>query len=444
MSKHTIDSSRRRFLLSAGAYVSAALFDPALAHRPARADGGDDRRRWAFAHYMTGMCTRRRNQSVDDWVADIRDALAYGIDGWQFNFGRFEGPFRENVARFVRALQSMGSEVAQFRFFPSFDCNKGRRPEIAQVLDWFSLYYHHPNHFRLNGLPLFTVWQARHVGNDFFVELKRRLQQAGFPVSFIPWIATEAEPARMEKLFTQWDSMDGFYPWVPGKPAEEAVRYNLVAADLCRRYGKTLMAGQGFAMLQVNKAPIYVNKHGAECITTQMLPLVDGRLPDCRILNVATWNDFGEDHHITPYPPYDPGEGKYPVWGHVGYSTVLKYYLDWWKSGRQPELSNDTLVWMHMSQLAREGDPPFPYVLYQPDKAQDVVYVTAMLKAPASLVVTSGDNRPVTHLAPAGISHWRIPAAPGEQTFRLQRNGRVILNVSSSKRIASPPSARWT
>jgi hypothetical protein len=403
-----------------------------------------DDRKMAFAHYMTGQGTRRRRHTVLDWKEDIRDAIAYGIDGWQFNFGHFQGRFKDHVEGFVRALDEMGTEAAAFRFFPSFDCNKGRRPEYDEVSAWFSAFHRHPNHFRLDGLPLLSVWQARHVGNAYFVEMKRRLQEGGMAVKFIPWLAVRPNELLMNMMFAEWQSIDGFFPWVPGKPAEEAVRYNEIAAALCRKHGKTLLAGQGFGMLQTNKAPIYVNKHAAESITTQMMPLLDGRLADCRLLNVATWNDFGEDHHITPQPPYGPQGGKHPVWGHIGYATVLKYYLDWWKAGKQPVLEKDSLVFLHMAQMAREGQPPFPYADYGPDKAEDVVHVTAILRAPGTVTVVSGRREPVRFEAPAGVTHWRAPAAPGAQAFSLSRGGKEILSRTSGKRISSPPDGPWT
>lgn len=439
--------NRRAFLtvssLSALGFALSPLQLIAAAARPL-AGPSTEGRKLAFAHYMTGQCTRRRNQTVQDWKEDIRDAIAYEIDGWQFNFGQFEGRFKANVERFVQALGEMEAEAADFLFFPSFDCNKGRKPNYEEILAWFSAYYHHPNHFRLDGLPLLTVWQARHVGNEYFTDVKKRLQSAGMPISFIPWLATQANRIQMNRLFSDWTSMDGFFPWIPEKPAEEAVRYNEIAAALCRQYGKTLLAGQGYNMLQINKAPVYVNKHAAEAITTQMMPLLDGRLADCRLLNVATWNDFGEDHHITPQPPYGPQGGKHPVWGHIGYATVLRYYLDWWKSGIKPMLKKDTLAFFHLLQLASEGTPPFPYVEYQPDKAEDVVHLTAMLSAPGTVMIRSGSRAPVYFEAPAGVSHWRASAASGEQVFSLSRGGNEILRKVSSKLIASPPDGPWS
>jgi glucan endo-1,3-alpha-glucosidase len=436
--------NRRAFLTAAASASAAGLaLAPLQAMVSGPSHGTSSHRKLAFAHYMTGQATRRRKHTIEDWKDDIRDAIAYGIDGWQFNFGHYLGHFKENIERFVEALGQMGPEAANFRFFPSFDCNKRRIPEYAEVHEWFSRFHKHPQHFRLNDLPLLTVWQARHVGNSYFADLKQRLQVEGLPVSFIPWLAVRPNQVEMDFIFAEWQSMDGFFPWVPGRPVEEAVRYNEIAANLCRKHGKTLLAGQGFAMLQANKAPVYVNKHAAEAITKQMMPLIDGRV-DCTLLNVATWNDFGEDHHVTPQPPYGPQGGKHPVWGHVGYATVLKYYLDWWKTGKKPALEQDRLVIFHMAQLAKEGQPPFSYASYAPDKAEDVVHVTAMLRAPGSIVVTSGRAVPVRFEVPAGISHWQSSASPGAQSFSLFRGNTEILRRTSAKQISSPPDGPWS
>jgi glucan endo-1,3-alpha-glucosidase len=404
----------------------------------------DKRSKLAFAHYMTGQGTRQRNQTVEDWKNDIIDAMSYGIDGWQFNFGRFRGKFERNIETFVEALEELGEVARGFLFFPSFDCNHKRIPEIKDIKIWFSKYYNHPNHFRLHDLPLLTVWQSRQIGNEYFLNIKETLRKSRMPISFVPWLACRAEYRQMKWLFEQWTSIDGFFPWIPGKSAESAVRYNEIAARLCRDYNKTLIAGQGFNMFQVNKAPVYVNKHAAEAISKQMNPFLNGGLKECRIINIATWNDFGEDHHITPFPPHGPIGGKHPVWCHVGYTTILKYYLDWWKTEKKPIIEDDSLSIFHLSQLAMEGDPPFPINSYKPDRALDLVYVTALLTEPATITVISGDKKPVHFDAPAGISHWRAPSAPGKQRFQLLRSKKIIFNRNSGMEISSPPNKPWS
>lgn len=401
-------------------------------------------RRYAFAHYMAGLCTRGRNQSIEEWKADIRDAIAYGIDGWQFNFGVFSGRFRRNIQRFVKALDELGSEARHFRFFPSFDCNNKRVPNSAEVQEWFHLYYHHPNHFRLDDRPLLTVWQARDVGNEFFVELKATLSKTRMPIAFIPWISTRGNRVELEWLFHAWSSIDGFNPWVPSRTSEQATQLNFNVATMCRKYNKTLVAGLGFNALPINKIPKYVDKHAARAVTAQMLPLISGPLDDTHILIVATWNDFGEDHHITPHDPWGPVRGIHPVWNHVGYAEVLKYYLDWWKTGAAPSLIGDKLVVFHLAQLANEGIPPFPINDYKPDKAQDIVHLTAMLRSPGEIFVRSGDGDPSRFHAPEGISHWETPARPGVQTYGLVRDGRETIIKHSNRRIESPPVGAWS
>ncbi|MEQ9058422.1 MAG: endo-1,3-alpha-glucanase family glycosylhydrolase [Gammaproteobacteria bacterium] len=393
---------------------------------------------------MTGQGTRGPRQSKADWTRDINDAISMGIDGWQLNFGHYRGRMKSNVETFIDALDELSDPASTFWFFPSFDCNDGRVPVYDEVEEWFAEYYFHPRHFRVNGLPLLTVWQGRSVGNDYFLELKEKLRRAGRPIAFIPWLATRANKQQMAWLFRQWSSMDGFAPWVPGLRVEDAIRMNFIAAELCDRHGLELIAGQGFNMLQINKAPRYVNKNAAEAVSKQMEPFVHGHLPNCRYLCVATWNDFGEDHHITPYPPWGPIGGKHPVWSHVGYATVVKYYLDWWKAGRQPSLDEDLVIIFHMTQLANEGKPPFPLESYGPDMAEDIVYLTTILREPGQVYVGSGGLPRVVFDAPSGISHWRAPAAPGLQVYGLERGGVTVIEQTSDRAIQSPPLEPWS
>lgn len=433
----------RRDILGQMLRISTILYSlKSLASHSSAA--ADQQRKLAFAHYMTGQGTRGRNQSIESWKDDIRDAQDVGLDGWQLNFSSFSGRYRDAVGDFVRAGNELGQEAEDFLFFPSFDCNKDRVPKVSEVIDWFDLYYYHPRHFRLNGLPLLSVWQARSVGNDFFKSLKREMEKRGQPISFIPWLACNTTSRCLRNLFEDWTSIDGFFPWVPGRKAPEANLFNRIVQDLCIEYDKVFMCGQGYGLNPLNKMPVFVEKHAAEAITTQMLPLIRGEYSECYLLNVATWNDFGEDHHVTPHEPWGPIGGPHPVHNHRGFSTVLRYYLHWWKTGAQPKLLEDRCIIFHRLQLVAEGSPPFRLSSYQPDRPEDLVYVTSLLKEPAKIRVQSGELPEREIDAPSGLAHWRLPAAAGEQKVTLLRNNKIEWCEKSRQSISSPPENPWS
>jgi hypothetical protein len=432
--------SRRRFLGIAS--VSALGFAPlrSAAFEAGSADPGD--KKLAIAHYMAGKGPRSYRPTREEWVEEIRDALNFGIDGWQMNFAYFRDRYVRHVSQFVSALDSMGSEASGFCFFPSFDCNKGRKPERSEVREWYKKYYDHPNHLRVNGLPLFTAWQTRQVGDAYFVSLKKHLADQGMPVVFIPWIATRGGMPDLSYLFKNWESIDGFWPFTPAMTNEVGNSINRDVSQLCRHYGKELMAGQGYSFFTPNKNTWYKEKHAAESIPAQMGPLITGDV-DCRILNVASWNDYGEDHHVAPRVPWGSFGGPHPVHGHIGYAAVMKFYLDWWKSGVMPVIENDSLVFFHRLQLVDDGNPPFATTSYK-DKPTDTVYVTAILREPGQITVKSGDAASVRFEAPAGISFMRAPAGVGQQQFSLSRAGSSIIDYVSTKQISSPPSKPWS
>jgi len=137
-------------------------------------------------------------------------------------------------------------------------------------------------------------------------------------------------------------------------------------------------------------------------------------------------------------------KGKHPVWCHAGYAVVMNYYLSWWKSGKVPTPVSDSLVIFHLTQLAASGSAPFPLGEYTPDKAEDIVYVTAILRDGAQITVESGSLAPVEFNADAGISHWRTKAGPGPQRYSLKRNGNVVIDRISARRIEAAPSALWS
>ncbi|MCW4217436.1 MAG: glycoside hydrolase family 71 protein [Candidatus Thiodiazotropha lotti] len=123
---------------------------------------------------------------------------------------------------------------------------------------------------------------------------------------------------------------------------------------------------------------------------------------------------------------------------------IVKYYLKWWKTGTPPIINSDTVAIFHLTQLAKDGTPPFPYKDYQPDKEDDTLYITSILKEPGVIVVKSGQNDPVVFHASSGVSHWRTSSNIGEQKYGLWRNGVQIFNKTSEVLIKPGNKSPWS
>lgn len=416
--------------------------------RPATWNSDDDLRKWIFAHYLVGAGTRTiTTQSQADWVSDIQDALDYGIDGWQLNFPSFDGSQVTNVANFVAALDSMGSLVEDFRFFPSFDFNGDTTIIFSQMKDWYDLYYNHPNHFRINGYPLLTIWQGRDVGNGQFADAKQRLCQSKYPIKFIPYISTAVDLPTITSLFAAWPDMDGYNVWVARQETTDALAFNENAQTACSNSQILFIPAVSFSTCSLNKSAIYIERNGGQAVTDFMTPLIDGTLDTARVIIVDSWNDVGEDHHITPFTvPYSLplGAGTSSLaYNHQGYTKLLQYYSEWWKTGTQPTITDDTLIIFHRKQLVDGGTPNYTRP-YSPDEPTDTVYVTALLKEAGTVEVVSGALSTQTSAATAGVSHHEFNADDGTQIYRLKRSGSTVIDATSAETIDDPPTDDWS
>ena len=68
---------------------------------------------------------------------------------------------------------------------------------------------------------------------------------------------------------------------------------------------------------------------------------------------------------------------------------------------------------------------------------EDDIYITTILTAPATLVVTTG-SQTVTLPVAAGLVNTRVPFQVGAQTFQILRNGQTVVSQIGTPIIAAP------
>jgi glucan endo-1,3-alpha-glucosidase len=80
--------------------------------------------------------------------------------------------------------------------------------------------------------------------------------------------------------------------------------------------------------------------------------------PSCRWVEIITWNDFVEGSYASPID--DPNKyananflpitytGYYH--SHYAFTDLLKYYIQWYKTGSQPAITQDSVYWFYRTQ----------------------------------------------------------------------------------------------
>jgi hypothetical protein len=146
------------------------------------------------------------------------------------------------------------------------------------------------------------------------------------------------------------------------------------------------------------------------------------------VVTLTTWNDYTESW-MSPSQ-----ERGYAV------TDVAAYYIEWFKTGQAPPVSQDALYYFHRGQRT---DAPFTtsptgrngqkitMAVSNGDPASNNVELVAFLASPGKLTITQG-SAVTTVDAAAGVTSVKAAIVAGTTpVFALQRGGATVQSVTS-------------
>jgi len=150
------------------------------------------------------------------------------------------------------------------------------------------------------------------------------------------------------------------------------------------------------------------------------------------IVQVLTWNDYGESHYVGPIKGAQPNS---QVWvdgmNHTAWLELTAYYAAAFKTGQYPQIQKDKIImWSrtHPSQ-ATAPDPVGP-----PDNfelLEDVVWVVVMTTAPSIVMLSTSTTNSRSYNVPAGLTKLSVPISAGDtMKGTIQRNGQTIVELN--------------
>ena len=445
--------------------------------------------RMVFAHYMVtnqdyqGSSDPTQEAKIAAYEREIQQAQAAGIDGFALNVG---GWLNQNYY-IVYSAQMFEAAVrlnSGFKLMFSADMCCGNA--MADVEDMVRRFANDPRYsqayFRYNGKAVLTTFSGDSMGTGFWQQVRSDLasgsnpsnttepqalaEVAGAPnnapvnIFLVPaffWGGEIPTTAAVQQGWSQWSStIDGSFYWgiagVPGSGGSlDQVSSSEAYASVVHGGGRLYMAPICLQFWGAN-ANRYYEYSGAAGMRKMWLDAINVSHPDW--VEIITWNDFIEGSYVSPID--DPN--KYPFanflnttgvptstlgyfHSHQGATALLPYFIQWYKTGVQPSLNNDSIYWFYRTQ-SMSSNPGVPAVSaatnYGP--VADVIYVTANLAAPATLKVTSGSQVSSFNL-PAGSSDVQAPFMVGSTpVFEVDRNGAAsIPAVSGTDAIQASP-----
>ena len=387
-----------------------------------------------FAHYNVcfddyGDFGADTNATIAGYEHDIQDAQAAGIDGFALDCGQWDAPgadwyYTNRVEKIYLAAERLGTG---FKLFFSVDDSN-----TNDIVDMISSHASRPNSFRYQGKLVVSTFGGNTV--NWQANVFPRLQQAGINVFFVPFYYTETgnlyDPTATSNLLTKYNYSDGLFYFAAGTAAL-ITNCNQAYYQACTNAGKLFMAGYSpsyWGCVQNTSGRSYSETQGGEGTETEWNWII-AHQPDW--VEITTWNDFNESTYLSPIN--NPGSygGESPAaipyrYCHAGYLELTKHYISWYKTGQEPQITQDALFYYyrtHSTNAVAGND--IPVTSFQ-GPIQDVIYTTVFLTAPAQLEIISGTNY-ITNSLTIGISNIRTPFATGTQHFTLRRNGLPVV-----------------
>ncbi|ODN93422.1 hypothetical protein L198_05287 [Cryptococcus wingfieldii CBS 7118] len=384
-----------------------------------------------FAHFMVGIVS---TYTQSDWLADMQLAKDAGIDGFALNIG--VDSYSEGQLDLAYAACETLSE---FNVFISFDFNWYTLANVTGVADMLKRFKDSSAQYRVDGKPFVSSF----IGDGF--DWSSTASQVGEELYAVPFFqATEdnANDAGVSGLFS-WAAWPGQLDNVPVNEDMSTSR-DIEYLDLLEASNKTYMmpVSSWFSThfgKEVSYSKNWVFK--GESLWKDRWEQVLAIGNRVNFVEIVTWNDYGESHHIGPFnTPHTDDSSSLWASGldHTAMMDFAIPYIKAFKAGKsEPVIEQEMLVYWHRPHLKSASCDDTDNCLGRPtgwDYLEDTVFVSTMTQWGGVIKVTSGNSLPVIRYVEQGVQMVEVPMGVGAQSFEFVSFkggfGRTTSNVT--------------
>ncbi|KAK0187984.1 glycoside hydrolase family 71 protein, partial [Armillaria mellea] len=454
------------------------------------ASSSDTSKKFVVAHHMVG---NTYPYTSDDWVEDISLASASGIDGFALNVG-VDDFQKDQVAAAYDAAQQSGLDFKLFLSLDMTSLPCATADDAQSIRSWVKTYTTHSNQLIYDSRALVSTFSGESctfgqssVAEGWKSQFVQHSDLQG-QIFFVPSFFVDPS------TFSEYkDVMDGDYNWNSGWPVDlttsvaDAVLANassstsgstanasLVVATvvsattnaesvLSRFIGSTETDQQhleGLAALSdglssrdessselaymAAVSPWFFTHYGPDSYNKNFVYLSDEHLYSRRweslvasrdtisIVEINTWNDYGESHYIGPIKGAQPNsEAWTDGMNHTAWLGLTAYYASAFKTGTYPTIEKDQIYMWSRPHPANAEAPdsvaqPTNYQLFQ-----DYVWAVVLTTAPSSVTLSTSDSSSQTFDVPAGLSKLSVSISPGDtMKGTIVRDGQTVVELN--------------
>ncbi|KAH9965400.1 glycoside hydrolase family 71 protein [Russula dissimulans] len=377
--------------------------------------------------------------TLPDWTSDIRLAQAHGFDAFALNVGCEDWQKARVMDSYEAALQLQTG----FKLFLSFDMTSipgGSEADVEFLRQYLELVGHHPNQFSYHGRALVSTFAGDQCtfGQKSLADgwsAARSALESVCPIHFVP--ALFIDPARYPVL----RCIDGIFHWNGSWPihlTKDSRREEIEcpALDTDRHHLRNLPHRTYMAAV----SPWFFTHYGPDSWNKNWIYRGDDWLLVRRwehllahrnaidIVQVISWNDYGESHYIAPVRGAQPNSQAWvDGFPHTPWLVLNAYFARAFKEGRMPPIECDKVfIWARPHPKNATAPDPVP----RPrdwELVEDKFWVVVFARAPCVALLSSGDERPWRFTCPAGVSKLSCSLRINHgMRAELVRNGAVV------------------
>ena len=388
--------------------------------------------RMVLAHYLVNNSQAYGDGGAIPTTAgltrEMQEAMDLGIDVWALNCQAWvnnDGEFFRNACD---VIYNVADQVG-FKLCMSIDQCCGTT--ASDGLEMVTRYTNRDSQFFYNGKQVVTSFASQNEARSWWDDILME------NVFWVPNLRAEDQGEdpmlydEMAEVNSRWNPDGGFYFGVAPIETMKASGYNF--SQVFDFYMAPVLAYY-WGSNQVDRR-YFSYKHG---LHDQWKHIISTQRPNW--VEIVTWNDY-EESYISPISAAEKF-ANWPAAGwavnddfhhtHVGAYEIMKYYIDWFKTGNEPAITEDKLIYSyrtHPAGVTSTNDPDNPVNVIRDAPVNDDIYITTFLTADATARITTGGA--VTSIAAGpGVGTIEVPFNTGAQTFQLIRNGETIASAN--------------
>lgn len=401
---------------------------------------------------------------------EIKAAIACGLTGFQFYFPFGEEVMLQDYVRTIKAhfdaLEEMDVDFKLTLCFANANHPLSENEKIARWAKYTrELIDSTPDRFWLksqDGRHIFFTWMADglaeeisdswHVQHDAqlvkfaALALENLAQAVGVETAWV-YFFLKLDPG-VDPDFTNemLDYFPAVWPWAQydyrydennpydafANLAEKRKRGFYYASTLDFYSSKTYPTDTWDLIFDIKKAKQlgvkgqYRHYMETELTKAYRLTLERGIRQDAGIINIVTWNDYAEGHHLAPSANHN-----------FAFAMILNHFRNKWFD---PDYTVETeQAAVFFKKYRHDVKPVFNYEIHAEGHvdlaAADFIEVVTLLKEPAEVYI----NGKHAGSAQPGIDAVRIPSEPGPVHFEVFRQNKRILHLKATEAITDQP-----